>query len=211
MAFKPPSSFIIHLEKTIIEWKIVVIGNNETDDIKWNQFMYSNNLFYLSIEDQKYLNYSIIRYLKPNSYYRKIIGYLYAIQHGAKQIYEIDEDIEFNNTSQLNQYFDNTFVSYVIKNDSSMINSYSHFGEKNIWPRGFSINDIENQFNKEIKIINSSKINLKPMIFQRLINNNQDIDSLFYLTKKKFNKLFNFNNSEQYPLIFLPNNYIPIN
>ena len=42
----------------------------------------------------------------------------------------MDEDIKFNNTCQLNQYFDNTFVSYVIKNHSSMINPYSYFGQK---------------------------------------------------------------------------------
>jgi hypothetical protein len=87
--------------------------------------------------------------LKQNSYYRKSIGYLYAIQHGAKEIYEIDEDIEFNNISYINKYFDDIFVSYVKRNDSLMINPYHHFGDKNIWPRGFKISDLGKQTTNE--------------------------------------------------------------
>lgn len=210
-AFNSPSSFIEYLEKEILDFKIVVVGNEETDDIKWNQFRYSDKLFYLSFRDQYYLNFSIIKYLKPNSYYRKIIGYLYAIQHGAREIYEIDEDIEFNVTSKLNLYYNDTFVSYGIVNDSIMMNPYIYFGEKNIWPRGFRINDIGKQFKQKILIVNSSNINLKPLIFQGLINFNPDLDSIFYLTRIKFNNSFIFNISNKYPLIYFPNNYVPIN
>ena len=208
-AFNPPSSFIINLEKKIEDWKIVVIGNNETNDIKWNIFKSSDKLFYLSLEDQIDLNYNIIKYLKQNSYYRKSIGYLYAIQHGAKEIYEIDEDIEFNNISYINNYFDDILVSYVKRNDSLMINPYPHFGDKNIWPRGFKISDIGKQTINEFHFINSSNILLKPLIFQGLINYYPDVDSIFYLTRKDFNSKYNFNSS--YPLIYFPNNYIPIN
>ena len=207
--FNPPSSFIINLEKNIEDWKIIVIGNNETNDIKWNIFKSSNKLFYLSLEDQIDLNYNIIKYLKQNSYYRKSIGYLYAIQHGAKEIFEIDEDIEFNNFSYINNYFDDILVSYVKRNDSLMINPYSHFGDTNIWPRGFKIQDIGKQITNEFHFINSSNILLKPLIFQGLINYYPDVDSLFYLTKKDFNNMYNFNRS--YPLIYFPNNYVPIN
>ena len=208
-AFNPPSSFIINLEKNIEDWKIIVIGNNETNDIKWNIFKSSNKLFYLSLEDQIDLNYNIIKYLKQNSYYRKSIGYLYAIQHGAKEIYEIDEDIEFNNFSCINNYFDDILVSYVKRNDSLMINPYSHFGDKNIWPRGFKISDIGKQITNDFHFINSSNILLKPLIFQGLINYYPDVDSLFYLTRKDLNSIYNFNRS--YPLIYFPNNYVPIN
>ena len=39
------------------------------------------------------LRYKTVKYLNYNSYSRKNIGYLFAIEHGAKEIYEIDEDI----------------------------------------------------------------------------------------------------------------------
>ena len=121
-AFNPPSSFIINLEKTIEDWKIVVIGNNETNDEKWNRFKSSNKLFYLSLDDQIDLNYNILNYLKQNSYYRKSLGYLYAIQNGAKEIYEIEEDLEFNDTKFLTNYFENILVSYVSRKDLVMVN-----------------------------------------------------------------------------------------
>ena len=211
VAFNPPTSFLINLEKKIEDWKIVVIGNNQTEDLHWNIFNSSTKLFYLSFEDQKCLNYNIISYLKPNSYYRKSIGYLYAIQHGAKEIYEIDEDLSFNNTSFLNTYFENEFVSYVNRNDSVMTNPYTYFGETNIWPRGFRIKDIGKQIDNNLGFVNSSNIELKPLIFQGIINNIPDTDSIFDLTGLKFNNTFIINYPKLYPIIYFPKNYIPIN
>ena len=210
IAFNPPTSFLINLEKKIEDWKIVVIGNNQTEDLHWNIFNSSTKLFYLSFEDQKCLNYNIISYLKPNSYYRKSIGYLYAIQHGAKEIYEIDEDLAFNDTSFLNTHFENEFVSYVNRNDSVMSNPYFYLGETNIWPRGFRIKDIGKQIDNNLGFVNSSNIDLKPLIFQGIINNIPDTDSIFHLTGLKFNNTFNINYPKLYPIIYFPNNYIPI-
>ena len=208
---KPPSSFIINLTKNLEEWKIVVIGNNETNDKRWNIFKSSNKLVYLSKEFQKYLNYSILKYLKPNSYFRKSLGYLYSIEHGAKEIYEIDEDLVFDYKSFLKNNFDNKYVSYVKREDTLMSNPYLHFGDTNIWPRGFRINDIGKQTKIKFHITNSSNISLKPLIFQGLINNFPDIDSIFYLTSIKDKNSFNFQISNSYPLLYFPNNYIPIN
>jgi len=210
-AFNPPSKFVKHLEKNIENWKIVVIGNSGTDNTEWNIFNNSTTLFYLSFEDQKKLKFSINKYLKGNSKFRKIIGYLYAIQRGAEEIYEIDEDLIFNDFSFLNNNFKNKIVSYGTRNDSSQINPYSFFGEPSIWPRGFTINDIGKQSRNIFHYINSSNINLKPLIFQGLINKKPDIDSIFYNTKIKFNNSFNFNFTESYPLIYFPNNFVPIN
>lgn len=50
------------------------------------------NCIHLDVEQQLKLNYRVTRLLKLNSYARKTIGFLYAIQHGAKIIYETDDD-----------------------------------------------------------------------------------------------------------------------
>ena len=207
--FNKPSLFFIQLEKNIIGYKIVIVGNNETNDMEWNIFKSSEKLFYLSTSDQKNLKYNILKFLKSNSYYRKSIGYLYAIQHGAKVIYEIDEEIEFDNLSFLNNYFNNVYASYVSRNDSLMINPYTFFGVDNIWPRGFRINDIGKQVKQEFHFVNTSNINLKPLIFQGLINYYPDVDTIFYLTKEKINNKYNLQKNNL--LIYFPNNYIPIN
>lgn len=212
-AVNKPSYFLINLEKTIKEWKIVIIGTNETDDTEWDIFCNSKNLIYLSLYEQLTLNYTITSHLKENSYSRKSIGYLFAIQHGAEEIYEMDEDLEFNNISFLGDNFENSFISYGMRNDSVMINPYPHFGEANAWPRGYKINNLGKQMNNKniFYYTNSTNFNVKPLIFQGLINKNPDIDSFFLLTSKRFENTFNFNLSGAYPLIYFPNSYVPIN
>ena len=50
------------------------------------------NCIYLNLESQKLLGYRVSDLLPTNSYARNSVGYLYAIQHGATQIYEADDD-----------------------------------------------------------------------------------------------------------------------
>jgi hypothetical protein len=92
-AFNPPFPSLINLLNIIEDWKIVVISNNNKIDIKWKELNYSNKIIYLTLKEQMKLGYSILKFLSFNSYARKNIGYLYAIQHGAKEIFEINEDI----------------------------------------------------------------------------------------------------------------------
>ncbi|CAH3141878.1 unnamed protein product [Porites evermanni] len=68
-------------------WKVVVVGDTKTP-ADWSH----PNCVFLSVERQKTLGYRIHDLLKYRSYPRKNIGYLYAIQHGAKIIYETDDD-----------------------------------------------------------------------------------------------------------------------
>ena len=151
-AFNSPTSFFINFTKTINNWKIIVISNSNNIKINndWKLLNFTNNLIYLTIKDQINLSYKITKYLELNSYSRKNIGYLYAIQHGAKEIYEINEDILITNINDLNFKLDNKNVFYGIRNDSRMINPYNYFEQKNIWPRGFRIKDIGNDNNKTL-------------------------------------------------------------
>jgi len=49
------------------------------------------------------------------------------------------------------------------------------------------------------------------MLYQGLINGIQDVDSIFLLTNLKINKNLNINFLDNYPLLYLPGNYVPIN
>ena len=189
------------------------ISNNVSIESNWDLFKSSNNLIFLPIIAQNKLGYNILKYLNYNSYYRKNIGYLFAIQHGAKEIYEIDENLEFSpdNLSFLDININDYFISYGKENNPKMINPYIHFGESNIWPRGFIIRDISSEHNKSFRHTHSSKIKLKPLVYQGLINNIPDADSLFLLTNVKKNKNLDISFSNNCPLLYLPGNYIPIN
>ena len=211
-AINPPSDSIINLEKQLKNWKIVVIGNIKTIDSNWDIFKNSNNLVYLSLNAQKQLEYNILKFLKDDSYCRKNIGYLFAIQHGAKKIYEIDENLILSADDE--NFMDNIndlYICYAVKNGQSMINPYVHFGETNIWPRGFLIKDIMADYNKSFYYAYSSQVKIKPLIYQGLINVVPDTDSIFLLTSGKMKKNLNINFCQNYPLLYLPGNYVPIN
>ncbi|KIH51862.1 hypothetical protein ANCDUO_18043, partial [Ancylostoma duodenale] len=68
-------------------WKMVVVGDTKTP-INWRL----EGVHFLSVEDQQRLDYHLTSDLPYNSYTRKNIGYLYAIQHGAEWIYDTDDD-----------------------------------------------------------------------------------------------------------------------
>ena len=213
-ASNPPSNLIIDLEAKIKKWKIIVIGNNKTTDSKWDIFINSKNLIYLSIINQSKLEYNILKYIKNDSKCRKNIGYLFAIQHGAKEIYEIDENLNISNydSSFLDINIHNSYLCYGVRNDKIMINPYVYFRENNIWPRGFLYKDIISDYNNTFYYTHSSKVNLKPLVYQGLINEIPDVDSIFMLSNFKVNDGgLNITFLKNEPLIYLPGNYVPIN
>ena len=133
-----PTDSIKKLTELPEPWKIVVIGDKKSKNEEWNIYINSNKLVYLSVQSQLKLNYKVLKYIPYNSYTRKNIGYLFAIQHGAKEIYETDDDNIFTSFDQLNKDFNNIKISYAENNINSMVNPYAYFGRPSIWPRGFS-------------------------------------------------------------------------
>ena len=211
-----PSPLIFKLLLKITDtFKIVVIGDIKTNDEEWKKLKFKNKLIYLSIKDQLNLCYNIIKYIPFNSYSRKNIGYLYAIDNGAKEIYEIDDNINNNNLEELNNIFkvngNYDKFSVIKSNRTQMINPYYYFGLRNIWPRGFRLGDIgKDSINEFINVI-LTQTNIKPLVYQRLINGEPDIDSLFLQTRIKNNSMIDIYFSKNNPLLYLPGNYIPIN
>ena len=209
-----PSPLLFKLLKISDNFKIVVIGDIKTKDEEWKKLKYTNKLIYLSVEDQLNLSYNIIKYIPFNSYSRKNIGYLYAIENGAKEIYEIDDNINNDNLDELNKIFKGNYYgrfSVIKTNGKQMINPYYYFGLRNIWPRGFRLGDIsKNSINEFISLV-LTQTNIKPLVYQRLINGEPDIDSIFIKTRIKNKSIIDIYFSENNPLIYLPGNYIPTN
>jgi hypothetical protein len=75
------------LASTRSGWRVVVVGDLATPpDWSWA------NCVYLSPAAQHKLGYRIVARTPWNFYTRKNVGYLYAIQHGARTIYDTDDD-----------------------------------------------------------------------------------------------------------------------
>ena len=94
---------------------------------------------------------------------RKNLGYLYTIQHGAKEIFEIDEDIVISDLNSFNFNISIYNVYYTSRNDSRMISPYIHFEERNIFPRGFRLNDIGHHNHNKFHAVFGRNLLLTPL------------------------------------------------
>ena len=206
-----PTPSIYKLTELPEPWKIVVIGKKKKKNEEWNVFNNSSKLVYLSIENQEKLNYKTTQYIPYNSYTRKNIGYIYAIEHGAKEIYETDDDNIFTTFDQLYNSFNFSKICYAKSNKTMMINPYAHFGRPTVWPRGFRLSDISNDWNNKFYISSSEQITSKPLIYQGLTNGDPDVDAIFRLTRADARYPIKLDFYDIYPLLYFPGNYIPIN
>ena len=189
----------------------IIIGDKKTPE-------YPNKYNFYNLKSQKSLEFSLNKSLPLNSYSRKNIGYLVAMQNNSKIILETDDDNFPKNT-----FFYNLELQKKLRllSGPKWINIFKISQKKykdTIWPRGFPLDEI----NKIHKIKISEKLITSP-IQQRLCDGNPDVDAIFRLTKKKkfhtFNKInyalnnkslcpFNSQNTlwhEQcFPLMYLP-------
>lgn len=143
-------------------------------------FRYDNCVF-LNIDDQKALGYKITKLLKYYAYTRKNIGYLYAIEHGAKIIYETDDDnspttgkIEFDQT------LSKEYLVYSTTTDRVAVNPYAHFGQSSIWPRGYPLDMIS----KKPTHFYERCPKRRALVQQGVVNGDPDVDAIFRLTRK---------------------------
>ena len=158
----------------------MVVEKEKIIDSKWSDFN-SNKLIFLSIEDQLSLCYQVTKYIPNGSYAKKNIGYLFAIEHGAKEIYDTDDDFISRNYYLLySNYTD--WRLYYANNLSQMINPYEYYGIPDIWPRGFKVKDINKNNKNNYYSAAYSQFITKPLIYQGMIEN-PDLDSLFIKTR----------------------------
>lgn len=194
-------------------WQVVAVGDSETPK-NWD----IRGAIFLSIEQQATLGYRILPHLPYKSYARKSVGYLFAIQHGAKKIYDADE-----NASVLGKDLKNLFdlelsgpkstreslLQYLSLHNRTTVNPYIHFGQRSVWPRGLPLDSVRD-INPEIYYgqIPSGK----QFIQQGLANGFPDVDSVFYHTRKSASGSFEIKfDSHALPVALPQGTMAPIN
>ena len=183
-----PTKAVKQLAK-LPDWHTVVVADKKTP----HDWSYPNAEL-LTIEKQLLLNYRITKLLPWNHYTRKNIGYLYAIQNGAKCIYDTDDD-NFLIQNRIDVLpASGTYSQLNTKN--STCNIYAYFGQPTVWPRGYPLEKIV-QPEKETTI----STHIRPLIQQGLVNGDPDVDAIFRLTR---NLNFNFSNKPE--ALTLPKN-----
>ena len=162
-------------------WNFIVIGDKKTP--KDFKLTYGN---YFSFVKQKKLNFKFSKKCPPNSYARKNIGYLLAIQKNSDIIVETDDD-----NCPKNGFFSEKKINHTadeIKN-RSWVNIYDLFvNNTKVWPRGLPLDEITGN---KIKI--KKKIKDKFYLQQGVCEQNPDVDALYRLINKKINIKFKNN------------------
>jgi len=149
--------------------KLILIGDTKSPE----KFELNDCDFY-SASRQTSLDFKLAKTLPFKHYARKNIGYLLAMKQGAEIIIETDDDNiplkEFWMERELEK------ECYEIEN-GCWVNVYKYFSEMNIWPRGFSLEDLSREVPKlEIKRKNNCPIQ------QGLADENPDVDAIYRMT-----------------------------
>ncbi|CAF1285966.1 unnamed protein product [Didymodactylos carnosus] len=169
-------------------WNLIVIGDRKTPR-DWLSRLHGNQsrVLFLPIDEQPSLGYSILDYLPENSYARKNIGYLVAIQCGAQTIFESDDDnlLETDDIRVLPKIATPSHVPWLAfrRQRSPFVNIYGSFGHPQIWPRGFPVDELKNVTEDgwhSLRRNEDTKTNV--YIQQYLADLDPDVDALYRLT-----------------------------
>ncbi|XP_002984603.2 probable glycosyltransferase STELLO2 [Selaginella moellendorffii] len=182
-------------------WQVLAIGDTDTPA----DWLVPGAIF-LSTDLQTTFRYRITSLLPYNSYVRKSIGYLFAIQHGAVRIYDADTHSTFLAGGHLGKSFDielsprKTLLQYKAKN-RTLVNPFIHFGQRSVWPRGLSLTsvpDIAPEFYYD-EVSGGNQF-----IQQGTGNGLPDVDSIFYHTRRLAGEPINIEFDHLAPEVALP-------
>eukprot|EP01038_Epipyxis_sp_PR26KG_P006993 gene6993-9557_t len=203
--FEPSAA--VQTQALLRDWCIVVVGDKK-GPLQYEINTPLKNFIFLSESIQKELenHFPMIKILPWNHFGRKNVGFLYAILHGAKIIWDFDDDNGFPSNSKdfvvAGMNFSQSWVDNNISNPiyldalepkgykSIVFNPYPFMvNMKNaVWPRGFPLEKIkyltpnvsrEYRFRTDAKKLPLSSVG----IIQSLANHDPDVDAIYRLTQ----------------------------
>ncbi|KAK9921968.1 hypothetical protein M0R45_030459 [Rubus argutus] len=196
-------------------WQVLAVGNSKTPS-DWSL----KGAIFLSLEQQAQLGFRVLEYLPYDSYVRKTVGYLFAIQHGARKVFDADDRGEVID-NDLGKHFDidllgeeghrqETILQYSHENPNrTVVNPYIHFGQRSVWPRGLPLENVGELGHEEFYTdVHAGK----QFIQQGISNGLPDVDSVFYFTRKSGLEAFDIRFDDHAPKVALPQGMmVPVN
>lgn len=128
---------------------------------------------FASIEAQRELPFALATDLPENHYVRKNLGYLTAMQRGARCIYETDDD------NAPNEHFAQRALETSARSvrGRGWVNVYHCFEDGSIWPRGFPLARIAEGVD-----LNDASEAVSAPVQQGLADGSPDVDAVWRLT-----------------------------
>ena len=200
------------------DWQVVVVGDRKTP-ANWS----CDGAIYLGMDEQRASFGELSCAIPENTYVRKMLGYSYAIRHGATAIFESDDDnIPYINAEQsISRFVDanNRTQGERWRNDDGWQNTYNLFGVSTCWPRGFPL-----EYVNRLAPTGLPGTDSKPWaVTQFLADGDPDVDAVYrmlfnlpiYFAKERrfildeatfapINSQATLWMSEAFPLLFLP-------
>ena len=178
-------------------WCLVVVGDRK-GPLSYGIDAPLQNFVFLTAAQQEAMNniFPVVKALPWNHFGRKNVGYLYAILHGAKVIWDFDDDnimIDKSFHASLLGPTDSTsntsfFSALEPENyDSLVLNPYPIMGANvfPVWPRGFPLERIVSNSSSSSRPIPTSVVEVDSAavgIIQSLANHDPDVDAIYRLT-----------------------------
>lgn len=150
------------------DYELVVVGDKKTPE-PW----ILDNSHFLSVNDASTEQYHLHAHLPMNHYARKMLGYIFAKQRGAKFIIDTDDD---NIPNDYWQFPPMDFQGTVTESDLAEINVYRWFTDQLIWPRGFPINQIHQDSSWTLT---TKSQQVKVGVWQSLADEDPDVDAIY--------------------------------
>lgn len=184
--FKPSAS--IERMISLDGWCLVIVGDTDTPAKEYHliESDNENKVIFLDVAIQQKMFADFSDRLPLNHFSRKNIGYLYAIRHGAKLIFDFDDD------NQLKLGEDPSLLALpqapmkMISNKSDMLffNLYpslnvDHFS----WPRGFPLTYIKNKSAHDAELVSKFVKPGDAGVFQSFADHDPDVDAIYRLTR----------------------------
>ncbi|XP_051117581.1 probable glycosyltransferase STELLO1 isoform X2 [Andrographis paniculata] len=197
-------------------WQVLAIGNSKTP-----KFWSLKGAIYLSLEQQAELGFRVLDHLPYDSYIRKTVGYLFAIHHGARRIFDADDRGEVIG-GNIGKHFDLDLETPAARQQRifqynggssnktrTIVNPYIHFGQRSVWPRGLPLENVGEVIHEEFYSVVAGG---KQYIQQGISNGLPDVDSVFYATRKADSEAFDIRFDDRAPKVAMPEGVMaPVN
>jgi len=169
----------VHQFQDLSDWCLVIVADKHTPI----SYALPANGVFLSAEEQiKLFDAEFLSHVPWNHFGRKSVGYLYAVQQGAKRIWDFDDDNYLIDPSELNNLIAHNFTTKEYSQFSAphVFNPYPEFSPTRLpsWPRGLPLDLIKSK-------APTIYANVKPKVgvLQSLANVDPDVDAIFRMTQ----------------------------
>lgn len=191
---------------------LVVAGDTkgpDNFDITGVEGFQSDQLTFLSIDDQLLSGFKLAELLPTRHYARKNIAYLQAMRSGASCIYETDDDnAPLDSWAPRPEYVaDPIVLQSADKKRPAWVNVYRHFSGENIWPRGLPLDQIRTDLTESGDFeLTDNDVGIWAPVQQGLADGSPDVDAIWRLI---LDREFTFHESES--VMLPPGQWCPFN